>query len=469
MRDLHPLEFGHPLLLVRGDETHSRCSEERSALLLGQRFAEAIRPLVLPLDRRLEVEPGAALDEVLALATRFEVLSLALPKSLGGRGFGMLSLCLFLEQVSAECLGIANLLATHGLALAVIAATGSLEQLNRVAQTIIGEQRRGRAYLLCTAATEALAGSDLEDVRTLGDARFVSDARHDGSGFVLNGHKVFVSNGSLAREAVVILPLDKNNPVLTLSAFLVNTNTPGFSVERVESKLGQRACPAAELRFTNMAVPQTARLGRRSLAGRRLDLVLGASRAVVAWFGAGAALGLFRAARDATQSVCDQGPVRLRLGRMWQNVLLARTIATEAVLVNARHGLLSFLEHPLARRLDRMVPSPLVRFSTGQHLVPWRAIDEEAERRIDEMSGGSIDLSSAYGAQAKTSTSRLATQNYELLLELLGGEGLREDLGYAKRKRDIRLLSLYEGTDEICENDAIERRLRVLLTGRGLP
>lgn len=461
-------EQEYPLLCTPGDVGGGQQTEWQGAVALGQKFAAAVAPLVLPLDRRLERDPGHPLSSILSLATTHEVFSLAIPHSFGGKGLSMLALGLFLEQVAAECLGTANLLATHGLALAVIGACGRLTHLQRLARLIVDEQRNGRPYLLCTAATEAEAGSDIEDERFVAHARFGSEAVPVAEGYCLSGQKVFVSVGSLSRLCVAIIPTNRQDPLGTLSAFLVQTDRPGFSVERIEHKLGQRACPAACLRFDRCVVPHHARLNQESIAGRTLDLVLGASRAMVAGFGSGAAHGLFEQARGRAAEIrCGRGTLldaprgRMLLGRMWENATLARTTYLDAVLYNSRFGFLSLLNHSLVRRLDRLVPSRLTDLVAARHLLESPLLDQEAARALHKIPAIGIAQSSARGAAAKATTSRLAMENAEIAIELLGAEALREDSGFPKRLRDIRLLSIYEGTNELCRMDAAEKVLGV--------
>jgi acyl-CoA dehydrogenase len=462
----------YPLLCGEKEGAEGRRREYERAVGLGRQFAAAVGPRVLPLDQALDDNPAGDLSEILSLAARYEVFSLAIPHTFGGKGLSMLALGLFLEQVASECLGIASLLGTHGLALAVIGATGRLTHLMRLARLIVDEQRAGRPYLLCTAATEAEAGSDIEDERFVRHARFVSQAIVTREGYHLTGQKVFVSLGSLARTCVAIMPTDRTNPRETLSAFLVETHQPGFSVERVEHKLGQRACPAAQLCFDDCLVPHHNRLSRESLAGRTLDLVLGASRAIVAGFGSGAARGLFEQARrraatkpSGEPSHIDSPRSRMLLGRMWENASLARTAYLEAVLSNSRYGLLSLMDHSLLRRLDRLIPSRFADSNAARQLLDSPVLDQEAERVLGRLTAAGIALSSAHGSAAKVTTSRLALQNCELAIELFGAEALREDSGFPKRLRDIRLLSIYEGTTELCQLDVAEKVLGSLVGG----
>src|SRR5512145_2559922 len=138
------------------------------------------------------------------------------------------------------------------------------------------------------------------------------------------------------------------------------------------------------------------------------------------------------------------------LGRMWENATLARTTYLDAVLYNSHFGFLSLMNHNLVRRLDRLVPSRLTELVAARHLLESPLIDQEAARVIHKIPAAGIAQSSARGSAAKAATSRLAMENAQIAIELFGAEALREDSGFPKRLRDIRLLSIYEGTNELC-------------------
>jgi acyl-CoA dehydrogenase len=213
-------------------------------------------------------DPAQSLQAILVEACRSGIFSLALPRSLGGQGVSLLALNIGLERLARSCLGIANLLSVHGLALGILGATGALSQLQRLAKNIVAGERSCNPFLLSTAATEPSAGTDMEDVDLLARAQIQSEAVQVNGGWKLNGRKVFVSNGSLASAHVVLMPTDKARPVETLSAFLVEACRPGLRVVRVEHKLGQRACPAAELYFEDCLVPDSHKLNQGTVAGK---------------------------------------------------------------------------------------------------------------------------------------------------------------------------------------------------------
>lgn len=437
---------------------------EHAVRLMSEFRDQVAAPGALGWDARLFDTPASDISELLAQACRRGLLSLAIPHGLGGAGLGMLALSLGLEHLAAGCLGTANLLAVHGLALAIVGATGNMAQLQRLARRIVEGERCGTPYLVATAGTEAAVGSDLEDSELLRHARFDSHVEPERGGFRVYARKVFVSNGSLASCFVVLAPLDREHPRETLFAFLVDSETPGVVVSRVEHKLGQRICPTAEVLFDGCRIPESHRLDTRPLTGRTLDLVLGASRSVVGAFGAGVAVGAVKeTARDATRQLVDGRPLldcqwaQDLLARMWENAQLARASYVQALLANSRFGLLSLMEDARIRLVDRWVPTPLMALKPARRLLESSFVNHEASRLVQRLPSSSIAVASAHGSSSKVSTSRLAQENCELARQVLGGFALRESSGHAKRLRDARLLSIYEGTNEINDIDVFAK------------
>jgi alkylation response protein AidB-like acyl-CoA dehydrogenase len=456
----------YPLLLPLGDASPSALAELTSVVETFRSFREATRKYVSTLDSRTASAPqiSEARGAVLRLACEHQIFSLALPHALGGTGCSMLALAIGLEQLAQSCAGLANLVATHGLALAVVGASGSVHWLLRLAELIVEHERRGEAYLLSTAATEPSAGSDLEDLDELERARLESEATPGSGGFRLNGTKIYVSNGSLASAHIVVMPTDRRAAAETLHAFVVPREQPGLCVVRTEKKLGQRASPAAELRFTDCFVPEERRLTASTLGGRTFDLVLGASRAVVGAFGAGIARGIHdRCLEHVTSATRRPGTLAphgsaILLGRMWANARTARASYVEGNLGNARFGLVSFMGHDSLRRFDRSLPRGWAKNKLTLRLMSHRLVDEPARRFMERLHSSEIALASTLGSATKVTTSELALDNCELALELLGADATREaPVGIAKHWRDARLLSIYEGTNDICLLDVAKK------------
>jgi butyryl-CoA dehydrogenase len=444
----------YPVLLPFRHGTGGKLDEFSRVLDTFIRFRDDIKRYIRPLDETTDVSGCPELKEVLGLAAKYRIFSLALPRSFGGQGCSMLALAMGLEQLSQGCAGIANLLATHGLALAVVGASGNLRWLGTLAERIIEDEKRGDAYLLSTAATEPSAGSDLEDFDTIEHAVVESVARQTSDGYELLGRKIYVSNGSIAKAHIVLVPLDRARPRETLTAFVVPKGQVGLHVVRTEKKLGQRASPAAELLLDGCRIPASMRLSEQSMAGRALDLVLGASRAVVGAFGAGIARGVYETCVSQLPEPARQHPL---LGRLWQNARAARSSYVESNLVSSQSGLVSFTENELLRLADKFVPSGFVRSDVARQFMETKLFDEQAKRVMAKLGQKDIAWTSCFGSSTKITTSELALKNCELAFELLGANATRREVGIEKFWRDARLLPIYEGTNDLCLLDVAKK------------
>ncbi len=427
-------------------------------LALSRRFRrDVVEPNALSIDRRVMQDPRWVAEDILREAARVGFFSLVVPRPFGGAGLPFGALIVGLEEIGAGCLGIANLMAVHGLAFATVAATGDLSAVERVSRLLVEGEREGRPRLLSTGITEPSAGTDTEDVELLASAHLDCEARPVRGGYRLRGRKVFISNGSIAHTHVVLMPTSRGNPVDTTFAFLVESSTEGFHVGRVERKMGQKACPAAELVFDDCFVPESARIGKRPIPGRQLELVLGATRGGVAAWGAGAARGAYeRALRFARESrageglLVDQQWVQLRLADMARNVKLARSAYIEAMLSNELFGLSSLVQRGgVQDLLMRRAPRPVLDSRIAQRLLSSRRAREQVERAVDDMDQWKVDASSAIGAAAKVSASELGMENCHIALDIMGAAGLRHDQGMEKLYRDTKLLTIYEGTNQL--------------------
>lgn len=459
-----PLLQEFPTLFASGAQATAVLRELGPVLDRFIGFRGAVDAWVEPLDEATGANHAKLLSQVLEVAAEHRIFSAALPRSVGGSGASMLGLSVGLEHVAQRCAGIANLVATHGLALAVVGAAGNMSALKKLAQRIVQGEEQRRPFLLSTAATEPSAGSDLEDYDNLAQVKLESLAQEVPGGYRLDGRKIYVSNGSIASAHIVVMPTRRTAPRDHLHAFLVPAGTPGLTVVRTEHKLGQRASPAAELRFDGCFVPQEDKLSATSLAGRSLDLVLGSSRAIVGAFGAGIARGVYERCRTlAARPFASHGsplPPTARdtiLARMWVNAQLARSAYLEALAVGARSGLISFLSHAAFRLMDRLIPAGLTQSSMVSRLMTLPQIDAQAQKLMSRVPTLDVFQASRHGAMSKVVGGDMALENCRLSYELLGPNASRASTGLPKFYRDARLLPIYEGTTDICLLDIAKK------------
>ncbi len=448
----------YPLLAALRHDRPQMIRDFERVLAMSREFRRrVVEPGALEIDRRVMQDPRWVAEDVLRQAARRGYFSMMVPRAFGGAGLAFGAMMLAIEEIAAGCLGIANLIAVHGLAVSMVASTGDLPAVERVSRLLVEGECEGKPRLLSTGITEPSAGTDTEDADLLASAHLDCEARPVRGGYRLRGRKVFISNGSLAHTHVVLMPTDRGDPVHTTFTFLVEGTTPGFSIGRVERKMGQKACPAAELVFDDCFVPESARINSRPMPGKRIELVLGATRGGVAAFGAGVARGAYERALAFARShrirgrwLIDEQWVQMRLADMLRNVMTARSAYVEAMLSNELFGLSSLVAGSRVQELlMRHVPQPVLDSRATQRLIGSGRTRQRVRRAVDELEAWKVDASSAVGAAAKVSATELGMENCHLALDILGAAGLRHDQGVEKLYRDAKLLTIYEGTNQL--------------------
>lgn len=218
------------------------------------------------------------------------LMGVAIPEEYGGSGGDALHLAIATEEIARACAGTSTVfLASVSLACYPIFKFGNEEQRRRFVVPLAKGEK-----LACFALTESSAGSDAFALQTT--------AAKKGDHYVLDGTKIFITNGAEADTVVVFATMDKSLRHKGLVAVVVENDTPGFSVGKKEEKLGIRASSTAELIFEGCKVPIENRLGNE---GDGFKVAMGAidsSRISVAAQGVGIARAAFEAALSYTQS-----------------------------------------------------------------------------------------------------------------------------------------------------------------------
>lgn len=455
----------YPALAALGQHRPRMLADYEQVLRDARRFRrEHVEPNALRVELEVRKNPEWVSEETIRAASAYGFFGTMIPKAFGGAGLSFGAMIVGLEELGAGCLGLSNLIGVHGLAIATVSATGDLGAMERVCRLLTEGERRGRPSLLSTAITEPTAGTDVEDVHLLRKARLVCEATPVKGGYELNGRKVFISNGSIAHTHVVIMPTDKKNPVETTFAFLVESTTPGFRVGRVERKLGQKACPAAELVFERCFVPESARLHGKPLPGRAIELVLGATRGGVGAWGAAAARGAYERAllharthKVGGRWLIDEQWVQMKLANMWKNVALARALYVEAMLSNELFGLSQLVSGGAMAAIQQRLPRAVLESAAMKKLLLARRTRDALQSQIAALEDWEVDTASAWGSASKVSGTDLGMENCHLALEICGTSGLRHDRGIEKIYRDAKLLQIYEGTNQLNRLEIFQR------------
>jgi alkylation response protein AidB-like acyl-CoA dehydrogenase len=348
---------------------------------------ERVAPRAAEIDRTAEFPWD--LKELLASQ---DILGLPYPAEYGGLGADLLTTCLTIEELSAACATTGLILAVHELAALPIVMAGTDEQKARW----LPDLAAGKA-LVAFALTEAGAGSDAGAIAT--------KAVRDGDDYVIDGTKRFISQGSVADVVTVFAVTDPaGKRYRNLSCFVVERDTPGFSVGRLEHKMGIRGSPTAELLFDGVRVPAANRLGAEgegfALAMRTFEK----SRPGIAAQAVGIAQGaLDVAARYATQRV--QFGKAIGEHQMIQALLADMDAQTEAA----------------------------------------RALLYTACAAIDAGDGDAGRWAAVCKLIAGDTAMRVTTD----AVQVLGGYGYLDEFPVERMMRDAKITQLYEGTQQI--------------------
>jgi acyl-CoA dehydrogenase len=221
-----------------------------------RRFAaEVIRPMAEKHDREQTVP-----WEAIKAAREWKLHGLEHLQRLAGDSDGVLG-CIYAEELHWGCAGIALAIQASSLAAAGIASSGTPEQIGQWIPECFGtgDEIKLGAY----AVTEAGAGSDVRSLRTT--------AKLDGDEWILNGTKVFISNGGIADVTVVVATVDPELGHRGQASFIVPKDTPGLSQGKKEDKLGIRASQTAEVVLEDCRVPMEYLLGGKEKLDRKLE------------------------------------------------------------------------------------------------------------------------------------------------------------------------------------------------------
>ena len=206
------------------------------------------RERVLPLAAEID-ETGEVPRELVREMAQLGFMGINVPERWGGAGLDMVAYVLVMEEVNRACASTGVILSSHvSLATAPLARFGTDAQKERFLVPLAKGDRLG-----CFALSEPASGSDAAAMRT--------SARRDGSSWILNGTKNFITNGAFADITVVFAQADAAKGHHGIVAFVVEKGAPGFTVGKLEKKLGIRGSDTAQLHFSDVRVGDDHRLG----------------------------------------------------------------------------------------------------------------------------------------------------------------------------------------------------------------
>ena len=356
-----------------------------------------VKPVAAETDRNCEY-PRENIEKLF----RYGIMGMCVPKEYGGAGADDLSAALAVEELSKVCASTGDIVATHnGLCCDPILRNGTGAQKQKYLRMLTEGHKVG-----AFALTEPNAGSDA--------SKGTTTARLEGDHYVLNGSKVFITNGYVADVIVVFAMTDPSKGTRGISAFIVESSFPGYHVGKHEEKLGLHGSPTAELIFEDCIVPKENLLGKEGKGFKIAMQTLDGGRIGIAAQALGLGEGAVNEAVKYTQE-------RVQFGKR-----LSQFQNTQFQLADMH-----------------------TRMQAAQYLVYAAAMKKQNHEDY------SMDASMAklFAAEAASDVTRRAVQ-------LFGGYGYTREYPVERMMRDAKITEIYEGTSEV-QRMVISSRLGV--------
>ena len=360
--------------------------EQQDLRELAHNFAEKeIRPVAWDYDR-----DGTWPQEIIEKAFDVGLMNVHIPEVYGGPGLDYLSACLIEEELGWGCSGIGTSLMANGLACAPL-LIGASEEIKRKYLGMLVEEPRLASFCL----TEPDAGSDVGGMKTRAVRR--------GDKYVLSGSKCFITNGSHASWYTVYAKTDADAGHRGISAFIVDRDADGVSVDKKEDKLGQRASDTATISFDEVEVPAENVIGQVNKGFKLAMMTLDRTRPGVSALAVGIARAAFEFASDYSRE-------RVQFG-----------------VPIAMHQAVAFMIADMATKIE------------AARLLVW-----ESAVLLDQGQRNTLVSSHAKRFAADT-----AMEVAVDAVQVYGGYGFIKEYPVEKLMRDAKIMQLYEGTSQI--------------------
>lgn len=355
-------------------------------------FREFAEKEVAPLAQEID-ETHRFPSETVAKMQRYGFMGIPIDKKWGGQGCDTLTYALCVEELSKVCGTTGVIVSAHtSLCADAINKFGTDEQKEKFLRPLASGQKIGAFGL-----TEPEAGTDAAGTQTR--------AEEDGDYYVLNGTKIFITNGSEADIYVIFAMTDKSQGTHGISAFIVEKGTPGFTFGPKEKKMGIRGSATCELIFIDCKIPKENLMGKLGKGFSQAMQILDGGRIGIA----AQALGIAEGAFEKTVEYVKE---RKQFGR------------------------------------------PIAKFQNTQFTIAKMAMEIEAAKLLvykAAMTKDSGNRFSVEAAMAKLKASRVSNFVTDWAVQLHGGYGYMQDYDVERMMRDAKITEIYEGTSEVME------------------
>lgn len=374
-------------------EQYSLTSEQKMFREMVERLSrERIAPRAAEIDAT-----GSFPWDIVDILRQNGLIGVGIPEEFEGGGADLLTSCLAIEEVARVCATSSLIIAAQHLGAMPILIAGNAEQKQKFLPDIASGRK-----LAAFALTEPEAGSDAGGTQTR--------AIQHGNGYRITGTKVFITNGGLAKTLVVFATTDPKLGVRGVSAFIVDGESKGLRVGRIEDKMGIRGSQTAQLLFDDVWVPLENRLGEEGQGFKIAMRTLDRTRPGIA----AQALGIAQGALDAS---VHHLTTRTQFGRK-----LSEMQALQFMLAD----------------METQIQASRELLYRAANVVETVGFANEASSRVTE-----------YSAMAKLMCSDTAMKVTTDAVQLFGGYGYVRDYPVERMMRDAKITQIYEGTNQI--------------------
>lgn len=361
--------------------------EQKMLQQLVRKFAsDKVRPLSQKIDTSGDVPPSL-IEEMAGLG----LMGITVPEEYGGGGMDTVCYVIAMEEIASACASTSTIVTVNNsLCCEPIFHYGTEEQKSRFLKPLA----RGE-ILGCFALTEAGAGSDVSAIKT--------SAVREGDGYIINGSKLFVSNGKRAKIAIVFAVTDAAKGHKGISAFIVEKGTAGFSIGRVEEKLGIKGSETVEFIFDRCFIPKENLLGQEGDGFKIAMNTLDVGRIGIA----AQSVGIAQACLDAATQYSSE---RVQFGK------------------------------------------PIAQLQAIQFMIADMAMEIESARLLTYRAAYMKDKGFEFikeASMAKLYASEAANRCAYRALQIHGGYGYTKEFPVERYYRDARVTTIYEGTSEM--------------------
>jgi butyryl-CoA dehydrogenase len=407
-------------------------------------FIKENRDKIEIFENKAEENPSYFDWNIVKSGAKFNFLSLIIPKEFGGKGIKALPYSVFIEEICSETAGVGNIFGAHALGMTPILLSPYLFSFTNIIKEVVEREKKGEPILFAFGLTEPTGGSDVQqDEDWLKKAKMTTKAQKVKDGYILNGRKVFISNGSVAKYITVFAQTSSPDKMMCL---LVNSEMKGFSIGRVEDKMGQKTCHAAELVFEDVFVPDDMVVIPEGSAPFINRVILSTTRAPVGAIATGIAKGAIKKVIEIVEDKDEY--FALKISEAISKLIMARMLWITSCTIIDKEGSMKLSQNPVVKLIAKIFSKIN---SLDQNLTRklGRKLGDRMKDVFFNVLSKNLKKIESLSSIAKFSSTQLSFEVCNICMELLGEKSADKSLKIERFLRDVRLTQIYETTNEV--------------------